>query len=50
MLSSISPDEHFDLVLSNQVLEHVTDPEVVIAEVFRVLRPGGSFHCSVPGS
>lgn len=42
------PDEHFDLVLSNQVLEHVTDPEVVIAEVFRVLRPGGFFIAAFP--
>ena len=28
------PDGHFDLVLSNQVLEHVTDPEAVIAKSF----------------
>jgi len=27
------PDGHFNVVLSNQVLEHVTDPEAVIAEV-----------------
>jgi SAM-dependent methyltransferase len=42
------PDGHFDLVLSNQVLEHVTDPEVVIAEVFRVLRRGGLFIAAFP--
>ncbi len=29
------PDAHFDLVLSNQVLEHVTDPEAVITDRHR---------------
>ena len=37
------PDS-FDLVISLQVLEHVHDPQRVIAEVFRVLRPGGHFY------
>ena len=38
------PDEHFDFVISNQVLEHVMDLEHFLKEVERVLRPGG---CSV---
>lgn len=33
----------FDLVFSRQVMEHVRYPEQVLAEVFRVLRPGGHF-------
>jgi SAM-dependent methyltransferase len=37
-----------DLVLSNQVLEHVEDPMAAVAEAFRVLRPGGVFAGSVP--
>ena len=31
------PDGQFDLVISNQVLEHVTDPEAVIADIFRMI-------------
>lgn len=35
------PDDHFASVLSVQSLEHVPDPELVLAEVVRVLRPAG---------
>lgn len=36
----------FDFVSSNMVFEHLKEPEVQLAEIFRVLRPGGSliFH------
>ncbi|MEJ1237887.1 methyltransferase domain-containing protein [Chryseolinea sp. T2] len=37
-----------DVVLSNQVLEHVINPEKAVNEVFRVLRPGGFIVGSVP--
>jgi SAM-dependent methyltransferase len=37
------PDATFDLVASRWVLEHVAEPEVFLAEVSRLLRPGGSF-------
>ncbi len=33
----------FDLVYSHQVLEHVRRPEALLADVFRVLKPGGAF-------
>jgi SAM-dependent methyltransferase len=36
-------DQSFDLVYSKQVLEHVAHPEPLLAEVARVLRPGGAF-------
>jgi SAM-dependent methyltransferase len=36
-------DSSFDVVFSKQVLEHVHDPRRVLAEVRRVLRPGGRF-------
>jgi SAM-dependent methyltransferase len=41
-------DGRFDRVLFNQVLEHVEDPPAVLAELFRVLKPGGRSLCSCP--
>jgi SAM-dependent methyltransferase len=35
------PDRTFDLVLSNEVIEHVRDDRAALAEMLRVLRPGG---------
>ena len=40
-------DCSFDVVWCKQVLEHVRHPDAVIAEVARVLRPGGFFIGSV---
>ena len=38
-------DDFFDVVLSNHVLEHSLSPEIVLAEVYRVTKPGGwSIH------
>ncbi len=37
------PDHSFDIVYSRQVLEHVRHPDRVVAELHRVLRPGGKF-------
>jgi ubiquinone/menaquinone biosynthesis C-methylase UbiE len=41
-------DARFDRVLFNQVLEHLPEPEQVLAELHRVLKPGGRIFCSVP--
>jgi SAM-dependent methyltransferase len=35
------PDGSFDLVLSNEVLEHVQDDRAAVGEIVRILRPGG---------
>lgn len=35
------PNESFDLVLSHEVIEHVSDDRQAAAEMVRVLRPGG---------
>ena len=40
-------DDSFDLVYTNQVFEHVRRPEALLADVFRVLKPGGAFAGSV---
>jgi ubiquinone/menaquinone biosynthesis C-methylase UbiE len=34
-------DHHFDLIFTNQALEHVTHPRPLLLDVQRVLRPGG---------
>lgn len=43
-------DNTFDVVVSNNVLEHVSRPATVFAEVRRVLKPGGMFLAKTPNS
>ena len=43
------PDDAFDFVLSNSVLEHVLEIEPVLREAARILRPGGRLVITVPG-
>ncbi len=42
-------DGAFATVISNSVLEHIPAVDLVLAEVARVLRPGGRFIFCVPG-
>jgi SAM-dependent methyltransferase len=42
-------DSSFDAVVSTQVLEHVEDPGLYLAECARVLRPGGRLLLSTHG-
>ena len=41
-------DAHFDTVLCNQVLEHVFNPDEFVAELRRVLAPGGRLLLTAP--
>lgn len=41
-------DERFDRILFNQVLEHIDSPPTVMAELYRVLKPGGRILCTCP--
>jgi 2-polyprenyl-3-methyl-5-hydroxy-6-metoxy-1,4-benzoquinol methylase len=43
-------DESFDVVVAGELLEHLRDPRRVVADVRRVLRPGGTFVASVPNA
>lgn len=38
------PDESFDVICAMDLLEHVTDPELVIKEASRLLKPDGHFY------
>ncbi len=42
------PDGTYDAVLCTQVLEHVPNPDDVLGELHRVLRPGGRLYLTVP--
>ena len=42
------PDSTFDLVISNNVLEHLSDPETVFGEIHRVLKPSAMFLFKTP--
>ena len=41
-------DEAYDVIFCNHVLEHVDDFRKALKEMYRILRPGGSFICSFP--
>jgi SAM-dependent methyltransferase len=42
------PDDRFDLVFSNEVIEHVQDDRRTAAEMVRVTRPGGTIVVFAP--
>ena len=42
------PDNFFDLVFADNVLEHLPEPERVFRELLRVLKPGGYFLAKTP--
>lgn len=44
------PDNQFDIILSNHVIEHVADDLSALKETFRILKTGGKFILTVPGN
>jgi SAM-dependent methyltransferase len=43
------PDNYADIILSNQVLEHVDSPEGYLQEALRILKPGGTIILTTHG-
>lgn len=41
-------DDSFDRVIASEVLEHIDDDEGALAELARVLRPGGTLAVTIP--
>jgi SAM-dependent methyltransferase len=42
------PDASFDVVMASEVLEHIPDDDLAVAEIARVVRPGGRVAVTVP--
>ncbi|MCK4816592.1 class I SAM-dependent methyltransferase [bacterium] len=41
-------DSSFDSIVTNQVFEHVFNPDEYLSEIYRVLKPGGTLLMTVP--
>lgn len=41
-------DKSIDCVMATELLEHLANPELVLTEVLRVLKPDGKFFATVP--
>ena len=44
------PSESFSTIVLDNVIEHITCPDALLREIFRVLRPGGKFVVGIPGA
>lgn len=42
------PDDHFELILCTEVIEHIRDSAAALAEMHRLLKPGGVLILSTP--
>lgn len=43
-------DGYFDLIFASEVLEHIANSDAVLAEFYRLLKPGGQLVLSTPNS
>lgn len=44
------PDNHFDVITASEIIEHCPQPEILLDEVVRILRPGGLFWATTPSA
>lgn len=47
-LQLVFPDRTFAVVVSSEMIEHTVDPRRALAEMFRVLKPGGTLALTCP--
>ena len=43
------PDNSFDCIVLTQTLHYIFDMKAAVAELYRILAPGGTILCTVPG-
>lgn len=48
LLHAQFPDQHFDVVMLQDTIEHVPDPLALVREIHRILRNGGAIVLSTP--
>ena len=41
-------DNSVDEILCSHILEHLINPYPLVLDIYRVLKPGGLFHCKLP--
>ncbi len=44
------PDNYFDVITASEIIEHCPQPEILLDEVIRILRPGGLFWATTPSA
>jgi len=42
------PSQHFDVITAAEILEHLSEPRLLLQEVVRILRPGGLLWTTTP--
>jgi len=47
---AVYPDDFFDVITLNMVLEHVDDPKQLLSEIRRILKPKGLLFIEVPNT
>ncbi|MGI8812964.1 MAG: class I SAM-dependent methyltransferase [Pyrinomonadaceae bacterium] len=50
LLEAAYPDNYFDVVTASEILEHISAPQENLAEIARILRPGGIFWATTPSA
>jgi predicted SAM-dependent methyltransferase len=48
MMAIERPDESYDWIISNHVLEHIADDSLAVKELLRILKPQGIIHINIP--
>ena len=47
-LNMAPPDDFFDLIRLEHVFEHLLEPDIILKELYRILKPGGYLVMSFP--